>query len=410
MDGTCIRYQTVTKSKAFEHILYFTLLCSSLVFVTTMFQEYLDGASYIKISQAPITKDDIPVATICLSSNRKMKYGKDYKIQVQNVQVNQLNSSFLSLLEGQNNYQYNDSRTIFLKELTVSDQEYLRKQSCLSMNMKLNAEKWAPFLGTPRFGVFIIDLSEEMRNSSTNNPTLYLTTQENSYGVVSNRWWNGRAEPFEITGGFRNIQINSIQKYENLPGTCSHDSFAQCAGSKIRKKHQCLENGLTCAPVSLPRQNTINNYPICQSKKILMDCTNYLWSQLEHCLGKKPCYVQEYNLQENKQWSGKDKESLSKIMDTYFNGTDINWTQDKRTYMFSISLGIPRWSRGRYTVELMKDVYREHLVWSLTSIIGNIGGYLGLCVGFSFNGFIAWGLGMIPKLCSTSNPNAGANF
>ena len=61
------------------------------------------------------------------------------------------------------------------------------------------------------------DNSSKMRNSSTNNPTLYLTTQENSYGVVSNRWWNGRAEPFEITGGFRNIQINSIQRSIIIP-------------------------------------------------------------------------------------------------------------------------------------------------------------------------------------------------
>ena len=52
--------------------------------------------------------------------------------------------------------------------------------------------------------------------------------------------------------------------------------------------------------------------------------------------------------------------------------------------MFSLVFGYPSWTRGTYTEHFQKEVHKECLVWSLTSLVGNIGGYMGLCVGFSF--------------------------
>ena len=54
--------------------------------------------------------------------------------------------------------------------------------------------------------------------------------------------------------------------------------------------------------------------------------------------------------------------------------------------------------RGRYTTEVKRDIYKEY--WTLTgiSLVGNVGGQLGLFVGFSFAGFMAWLLELAPKL------------
>ena len=67
-------------------------------------------------------------------------------------------------------------------------------------------------------------------------------------------------------------------------------------------------------------------------------------------------------------------------------------------YMIWVNIASPKSARGKYTKRLEVDVHKEY--WALTeiSLIGNIGGQLGLCVGFSFTGFVAWMLGLFPDI------------
>ena len=78
---------------------------------------------------------------------------------------------------------------------------------------------------------------------------------------------------------------------------------------------------------------------------------------------------------------------------------DLDFTEDeqKNKYIFVLDLATPTATRGKYTGKFQKDVDTEKLAWSGISVIGNIGGYMGLCVGFSFTGFIAWTLAILPK-------------
>ena len=83
----------------------------------------------------------------------------------------------------------------------------------------------------------------------------------------------------------------------------------------------------------------------------------------------------------------------------HMNVTKANLIQGQQDhkYMFLIYLSHPPSTRGSYRSQFQKDVQTERLVWSEISIIGNIGGYMGLCVGFSFTSFLAWLLGIFPK-------------
>ena len=73
---------------------------------------------------------------------------------------------------------------------------------------------------------------------------------------------------------------------------------------------------------------------------------------------------------------------------------DTNNTQ----YMFWASFLSPQSTRGEYINRVQKDVHKELVSMTGISLIGNVGGQLGLCLGFSFIGFIAWLLVMVPKI------------
>ena len=58
-------------------------------------------------------------------------------------------------------------------------------------------------------------------------------------------------------------------------------------------------------------------------------------------------------------------------------------------YMILLEFAKGKWSNGLYANKIQKHIYREYLAWTGTSLVGNIGGQLGLWVGFSVAGFIS---------------------
>ena len=48
------------------------------------------------------------------------------------------------------------------------------------------------------------------------------------------------------------------------------------------------------------------------------------------------------------------------------------------------------WSKGDRSKELQVDLFKEYYVWSGFSLIGNVGGQMGLFIGFSFIGCFEW--------------------
>ena len=134
----CVRYKEITESRAFVCIIYLTLSFTTIVFVYNMIVEYQTKATFVNSSTENITKDDVPVATICFISENKMKYGRDFTVQTQ-----QSNRTFLTLSKGKNEYEFIDNRTIFLKQLTLEKTAYdLMNRSCISMQMRLNKDEW----------------------------------------------------------------------------------------------------------------------------------------------------------------------------------------------------------------------------------------------------------------------------
>ena len=63
-----------------------------------------------------------------------------------------------------------------------------------------------------------------------------------------------------------------------------------------------------------------------------------------------------------------------------------------------ISFDYLDWSRGDRTKELELEVLSEYYVWNAFSLVGNVGGQLGLFISFSFIGCFGWLMEHVKKL------------
>ena len=297
--------------KITEYIVFSALLLTSIYFLINMVEEYLSGNTYFDVSKQPIRREDLPTATVCFLASTEFNYGRDFTLQTLAIQGD--NVSIVSLAEGSNEYNYHGRRMKLLRQLVVRRSTPFMRRSCISLDMRLqenfymNAEgKTAHYLGT-----FIITLSKNIDTEPIHDALLYLTSEENSFGAVYLKWFDGKAEPFRLhKGGYNTVQIPTIRRYEYLEGTCQHTSFYECVGSNFKHLKECYENGSPCSPYSIP-----NNVPrICQRGGVIHQCKKSYWSLWGKCMKKKPCRVQEYEMQEVKEWSGKGNSSTEDIL------------------------------------------------------------------------------------------------
>ena len=104
----------------------------------------------------------------------------------------------------------------------------------------------------------------------------------------------------------------------------------------------------------------------------------------------KPCYVQEYATEKLVQWSSTDPQATERILKYLLRDSIAQELMDgiDKKIIFKLLLLDPEWMRGEYTDGLQVEVHKEYRALTEISLIANIGGYLGLFVGFSCNGFI----------------------
>ena len=122
---------------------------------------------------------------------------------------------------------------------------------------------------------------------------------------------------------------------------------------------------------------------------------------------KRSCSVYEYGINKNYlTWDLKNQLNLdndtAKILDI-----NDNYGIDD-TIILKLRIDLPDWSKGDRTKELQLDVYTEYYVWSGVNLVGNVGGQLGLFIGFSFLGSWVWLMSKAQMLwsCVTWNDNA----
>ena len=405
-------HRAASAIKLVQYIFFIMSLGAGGYVVKSIVDQYLEGSTYFSDSKQNLTREDLPTATICIWASRNLSYGSDFTIQtIQNYHRSRSeNTTLLDLREGKNEYVFRQEGMTFLRELKVAQNAAFSTRSCIAMDLSIpNDIIWIETdVGKGiryQLATFMVSFSDNIANEEITKAVLYFTTQENSYGAVHYRWQDGEVQPIEMQrGGYQSLKIYKIERYEYLKNTCQETSFYECIGSKLGSSERCRENGRQCTPFSIPNQETLKDYPICENEQVISTCKEHRQTVHLECLNQKPCTIQEYSVEVDPLWSVNEgnKNLTETVLRGFLNDRVVNTVVEdlSNKYMIWANIESPRSTKGKYTKRVQKVVHKEY--WALTeiSLIGNIGGQLGLCVGFSFTGFIAWMLGLFPDVSS----------
>ena len=179
-------------------------------------------------------------------------------------------------------------------------------------------------------------------------------------------------------------------RFFNLHQTCSDDSYYQCLAKRYTRfdfeEATDVVNGSKCsfdkhcAPFTLPFDDA-GKIPIC-SNEMDQACYGQIITQIlepdqvNYC--KKSCHVKEFSIL--------FQDKFGRLPHTKENENNQELVIEVK---FDPSLGsvIPWKSRA---LKPLKTVRREYFILSGLSFVGNVGGTLGMFVGFSFIGSVEW--------------------
>ena len=324
--------------KLIEWVLYFCLCIISAFFMWEVLDKFFSGKSSFTQSEEPIKES--PTVTICLTKP-ELEFGKDFEIEYG--QHGQDGKFLLFLKEHESSYVLK-SEVILEKIATV----YFG--NCYKVTSKSDSF-------VKHYTSFTLYFNQSILNDDLPNLKVYFTSEKNSYGVVGNVWIDGKVKYSLINAGeSKIIDLKSKQhNYLDSNTKCGHESMYECVSRVLIPKWEG-SSGNKCSPVSLP-----SSLPICkdESKKMefMINFYNVLSSNEGNC--QKLCTTLGFSGEESQP----EKLWLN-------NGSIIGFG-----YRFPTSSD---------TV----TVYSEYLIYDTVSMIGAVGGTLGMCIGFSFTGLI----------------------
>ena len=204
-------------------------------------------------------------------------------------------------------------------------------------------------------------------------------SEQNSYGIAKGKWFDGKVYGrsgyrFALIHNHQSVDIFSVKEHRNLPYTCSNESYYECLVRRFEdvgfnETPQQDNNDITlqldgkCLPFSLPE----TRLPICKNnleKACYANVLKQLMSNQENYC-KRLCFVKEY------KFALKEAPGL---------------TEKSNDFVLNYKFASPPASRNLRSWMPVKTVKREYLVVTFKSLVGSIGGTLGMFVGFSFIG------------------------
>ena len=367
-------------------ITYNGLLISAIIFSAKNIQDYMDERKDYSISQELLSPADIPALVLCwelsyinkttyeLETLEPLKYSRDllFKAKVSEQRTTTLLQNMYTPVQL--------GLELRLKELKLG--EKLNIYQCYQI-----ATRWQGH-GNIDMKDFNITLALNFSSRYSNvfhankDYIIHITSEQNSYGLTKGKWFDGKVygqdvESFSWISNHQSVDIFSVKEYRNLPYTCSNESYYECLARRFEdialdEASQQYHNGIKCTldakclPFSLPETGK-TNIPICMNdreKACYVDMLSQLMSNQDtYC--KRLCNVKEYKFTVRGSLGVHEK----------FKGL-----------VFSYKFSSPSTSRNLRSWMPVKTVKKEYLVITFKSLVGTIGGTLGMFVGFSFIG------------------------
>ena len=144
---------------------------------------------------------------------------------------------------------------------------------------------------TDIFDKIKLKLEKDSADEKVSTIEMYVSSEQNSYGAVLYQWFDGHIDPLSIKRStYYKIHLLQPRRYEYIPGTCSDKSFFECVASKLNHAKSCVQDGKTCAPISLP-----GDHRQCMANQ--SECWDHIRNEVfPPCTDKKSCKLQEYGL------------------------------------------------------------------------------------------------------------------
>ena len=253
-------------------------------------------------------------------------------------------------------------------------------------------------------------LKDYMLKRGSFTMAIYFTSEENCYGISNHGWYDGKVVEHKLKlSHAHHLTIQEVTDYQNMNETCSKDSFFQYLVKRfsninldqVRQNHTFKDRygnacpfKSICSPMLLPFDSEAG-ITICDNDvdyycfdKILSDMKK---ETLKSNYCKKICNATEF----------KTIPDLERPLDGPGSGSDA--------IVISVKFGFPDSSIDVRPSEPFKTIKTEYLVVSWMSLLGNVGGTLGIFVGFSMTGASEWCLVIVQKLwkwfCARNSEN-----
>lgn len=223
------------------------------------------------------------------------------------------------------------------------------------------------------------------------------------------------------------VKITEVSEYTNFPSKCSTDSYYQCltnlfdrfvstqVPNKTINGMECQFKNI-CLPFSLPSAK--QERPLCDNQmdrvcftEVLMD---FKPATTKEC--KKLCHVKDFKYKIDPLSKKYGYSYITGIQNPTQKWINTSWKwygyDPTHSYIMEYSFEIDKYSigaevrrRDHRSEEPYKTVHTEYLIVSDMALVGNMGGMLGLFIGFSFLGISEWIVDSLEKAYVTKGRN-----
>ena len=341
-------------------LLYIGLSAASFIFVKQSFADFLEKKTSFYVTTTSMTAADMPTMTICLETRNVTKYGTDLTLSTM-----YNDTQWTTLNTGANGFTDRDGYafTLVLVDLAVYQLKTWVKRNCIKISfVELSDNDTIPNI---RFEL------EFQSSNASNEISLYFTSEENAYGAVFEKWYDGKIKPYKLKSGkYHDIRITEMKECKHLLSLCDNQSYYQCLARKLVDDSTCRNP--RCSKISLPTEKNFSELEKCKNTEDA-DCQYEFFSELlvtDVCKSHtvKACTLKEYYAQD---------------------GIEPYKVDNLNGYMFDVTVTSPESSRVRVSNPI-KQVFKEYFQPDVFDMIGTVGGTLGLMIGFSFMSCITW--------------------
>ena len=332
--------QSINLFKLLERILYFGLWVLSFYCMWDAYLKYQDGKTSFKLYSEPIT--EYPTLTACFNPVKPFQYGIDFHIEVSEYDT-------FALEVGAN---IRNEEIFFLEKINTQFMGTCYQIKCQANDTINHFSEIITFV-----------FNEYLSSEELPSLEMYVTSSENSHGVVYFYWMEGDVLTYKVKRETLTQVLLNVEKKISLKSktNCKDQSSYQCFASLIKsfEFHGCPKRCLP--PPSNVSLSFLENHEMdfCVTEEELVCSRNALWTNVtfSHMIKTaacpKSCTVTQY--------SGK----------VTYEGEGYT---ENHTTVFYYNLNPPAFV----------DVHEEYLVYDLFGSIGSVGGTLGLFMGFSF--------------------------